>query len=175
MVVGGTFGLIFVLVNAGDPLPFWLVTALQIAAIVGYIAMFVLSQLGLKRHGRPEGGAGRQPYGSGFWITVVVEFALIFGGLYARGQTSLPPQTNVAWIALIVGLHFVVFWKVGWDVSIAVPGFILTVLGLVGLGLVFTPAVAWTPIVSGVLSGVVLLGGCLSAVTAHYRTPTQRA
>lgn len=66
MVVGGTFGLIFVLVNAGDPLPFWLVTALQIAAIVGYIAMFVLSQLGLKRHGRPEGAPGGSRTAAGF-------------------------------------------------------------------------------------------------------------
>ncbi|MEV0586942.1 hypothetical protein [Nonomuraea sp. NPDC050310] len=171
LVVGATFGLVFVLVNAGEPLPFWLATALQILAIVGYLAMFVLGQLGLKKHGRPEADpAGRQSYGKGFWITVVIEFALIFGGLYARAQTDLPPETNVAWIALVVGLHFVVFWKIGWDFVIAIPGFILTALGLIGLVMVFTPALAWTPIVSGVLAGVVLLGGTLSAVADHYRT-----
>ncbi|XVQ88595.1 hypothetical protein ACQP2K_14610 [Microbispora siamensis] len=54
------------------------------------------------------------------------------------------------------------------------PGVVLTVLGVAGLVMTATSAVAWAPLVSGVLSGVTLLAGCLAAARrglAAQRSP----
>ncbi|NBE92685.1 hypothetical protein FE391_03860 [Nonomuraea sp. KC401] len=73
--------------------------------------------------------------------------------------------------ALVVGVHFVALAPVWKDWSIAVPGVVLTLLRAAGLALAPTAAVAWVPVVSGVLSGVVLLA---AAVTMGLRALTGR-
>jgi hypothetical protein len=72
-------------------------------------------------------------------------------------------QANVAWIATIVGLHFAALASAWKTRSILVVGVVLTVLGVVGLALLGSAA-EWVPFVSGVLSGVTLLGGSLYGV-----------
>ncbi|MEV4377053.1 hypothetical protein [Streptosporangium sp. NPDC049644] len=82
-----------------------------------------------------------------------------------------PEQTNVAWVTFVVGVHFVALAPVWKDWSIAVPGVVLTLLGVAGLVLAATAAVDWVPFVSGVLSGVVLL---LGTATFGWRAMTAR-
>ncbi|WP_156365879.1 hypothetical protein [Nocardiopsis sp. NRRL B-16309] len=45
---------------------------------------------------------------------------------------------------------------------------LLSLLGAVGLGMVFTGHPAWAPIVSGVLSGAGMLGGLLAALALAF-------
>ncbi|MER6578767.1 hypothetical protein [Nonomuraea sp. NPDC001023] len=116
----------------------------------------------------PRAGAGRRRpggrgmFGGGYVAVVVAEVVLLFGGLRVLAALGRPEEGNVAWVAFVVGVHFVALAPVWRDWSIAVPGAALTLLGAGGLVLAATPAVAWVPVVSGVLSGVVLLAGSLT-------------
>jgi hypothetical protein len=84
---------------------------------------------------------------------------LLVAGLEVLRLASAPTQANVAWIALVVGLHFVGFAFVWKDSSIAVSGTVLFLLGVAGLALTATAAREWVPLVSGVCSGFSLLAG----------------
>jgi hypothetical protein len=95
---------------------------------------------------------------------VVGEVALLIVGLQVLRIAKAPTQANVAWIALVAGLHFVGFAFVWKEASIAVPGEVVLLLGVAGLALVATSAREWVPLLSGVCSGFVLLAGSLWAV-----------
>jgi hypothetical protein len=95
---------------------------------------------------------------------VIAEPALLIVGLQILRIASAPAQANVAWIALVVGLHFIAFAFVWQTASIAVPGAIVLLLGVAGLALTATSANGWVPLVSSVSSGFVLLAGSLGAV-----------
>lgn len=97
---------------------------------------------------------------------VIVELVLLIVGLQAVRVAGAPTQANVAWIALVVGLHFIAFAFVWREASIAVPGAIVFLLGVAGLALSATSANEWVPLVSGVCSGFVLLVGSLLGALA---------
>jgi hypothetical protein len=91
--------------------------------------------------------------------------ALLGVGIGLLRAFGTPQPTDVAWIALIVGLHFVAFRYLGvWEGGIARTGGLLIALGLAGFGLVAASAPGWTSFVSGVLSGFVLLAGSFWAI-----------
>ncbi|TDD04711.1 hypothetical protein [Nonomuraea diastatica] len=171
LLVGAVFGAVFVVVNAQSPLNTVTVTVLRVAACLaaaGVLAMWFATA----RKERREAEARRSMFGRGYLIIVAAEVILLFGGLMVLAASELPEQANVAWVALVVGAHFVALAPVWKDRSIAVPGVLLTLLGTAGFVLVPTAAVAWVPVVSGVLSGVVLLAG---AVTMGWRAAMPRA
>lgn len=64
-----------------------------------------------------------------------------------------------------MGVHFIAFMLVWNQRSIGLLGALLTLLGVGGFVLAATPALAWVPVVSGVLSGVTLLTLSLAVVT----------
>ena len=102
-------------------------------------------------------------FGRNYWLIVAAELAVLVAGLAALSALGTARQTYVAWIALVVGLHFIAFRYAGvWRGSIAGPASFLVVLGLAGLGLAASSHARWIPLVSGVLSGLILLGGSLS-------------
>jgi hypothetical protein len=160
ILVGAGFGLAFVVSNTHPPLPdalSLLLRALGAAALVGTVA------LGL-RAARHDDASLPTRYGRRFWLIVAAEVVLLVVGLQVRRLLDAPEEANVAWIACVVGLHFIAFRWVWQTPSIAVPGALLTLLGAAGLVLSATPAVAWVPLISGVASGFVLLAACLVAV-----------
>ncbi|MFF4776951.1 hypothetical protein ACFY05_29210 [Microtetraspora fusca] len=110
-------------------------------------------------------------FSRGYLVVVAAEAILLFGGIRLLAMWELPKEVNVAWVALVVGVHFIVLAPIWKEWGIAVPGVLLTVLGAAGLVLASTTAVVWVPFVSGVLSGVVLLTGSVAfgwrAVTAR--------
>lgn len=166
--IGGAFGLVFVLVNAGPPLGNALSDLLRIAAATTFVVMAVM--LGALRR---RAGAGREPsrhsgvsdrrlFRRRYWLIVGIEAALFMVGRVAIVGMHAPQQSFVAWIAFVVGIHFIAFAAFGvWDAGVRVPGWILAGLGLMGLGLSATSAAPWVPAISGVLSGVTLLAGTL--------------
>ncbi|MEV0314248.1 hypothetical protein B0I32_108112 [Nonomuraea fuscirosea] len=178
LLVGAIFGAVFILVNAQSPLSAPVALVLRVAACLaaaGVIAMWFMTARKERSAVRGEGAAGQQEgpagqeerpgnmFGRGYLIVVAAEVVLLFGGLRVMAALGAPAQANVGWVALVVGVHFIALAPVWKDWGIAVPGVVLTLLGAAGLVLAATgSALAWVPIISGVLSGVVLLGGSLT-------------
>ncbi len=163
-VIGGGFGLDFVIPNAGAPLDPALVAIVRVAALVAFIALLAVIALSWKRSRRLPASPARQRnlFGRRYWWIVLVEFGLIIAGRNAILALHIPVQATVAWTALVVGAHFLAFVRFGvWDARVRVLGRTLVALGALGLVLVPTPAVSWVPDVTGVLSGFALLIGSL--------------
>ncbi|MCP2346599.1 hypothetical protein [Nonomuraea roseoviolacea] len=167
LLVGAVFGAVFVVLNAQSPLNTVAVNVLRVAACLGAAAV-VAMWFATARKERPAPEAARKGmFGRGYLIVVAAEVLLLFGGLRVLAALDRPEQGNVAWVAFVVGVHFVALAPVWKDWSIAVPGAVLTVLGVAGLVMASTSAVTWVPLLSGVLSGVVLLAG---SVTFGWRS-----
>jgi hypothetical protein len=165
LLVGGGFGLVFVLANAHSPLSATAGLTLRLLAGVCFLVLIAAVLRATSAGSEPRSGSR---YGRGFWWVVIAEVVLLVVGLQVLRIAGAPSEANVAWIALVVGAHFVAFALVWRDASIAVPGAIVFLLGVAGLALSATAADEWVPLVSGVSSGYVLLAGSLfGAVTAR--------
>lgn len=171
--IGALFGTIFVVANAHDPLSPAIGIVLRVLAVLTFAGLLALALLAGRRGGAaPEGAEAPQAdwFRGKFGFVVGAEVLLLIVGNLALRGAGAPAETAVAWIALIVGLHFLALTAVWKRRSIAVPGAALTALGAIGLGMAATSAVVWVPFVSGVLSGVALLGGCTYAIAHTYRS-----
>lgn len=176
ILVGGTGGLVFVVANTHSPLDTAVSVTLRILAAVGLIVVVALCGFAGRPSGRERSLSERRLaedqsswYGRGFWLVVAGELALFQAGFQVLRVLDAPSQSRVAWIALVVGLHFVAFARLWREPSIALVGVIAFFLGAAGLAMSDTSAVDWAPFVSGVLSGFVLLTGSLVAVIAGVR------
>jgi hypothetical protein len=105
LIIGIVFGLVFVVVNSG-PLGSPASTVLRIAGVVvAAVLLFVLQARmrggtgGIAR----EGGAG---FTRGYWIVVAVEAVALFGGLVLINGVFGHGEFGVAWVAVVVGVHF---------------------------------------------------------------------
>ncbi|MFI6597507.1 hypothetical protein ACIBHX_14730 [Nonomuraea sp. NPDC050536] len=101
-------------------------------------------------------------FGVGYRWVVAGEVVLLFGGMWLMRALGVPEQVNVAWIAFVVGVHFMALAPVWRQRSILVTGVTLTVLGVAGFAMAAASALTWIPFVSGVISGAVLLAGSLT-------------
>lgn len=172
-LIGAAFGTVFVLVNSHTPLDATVGAVLRVLAVLAVAAFVALVLLTGKRV-RAHGGADGPPqpvnmFGARYRWVVLGEAVLLFGGIQVLRLFDAPDEANVAWIALVVGLHFLVLARVWSRPTVLVPGAGLTALGIVGLVLASGPAVAWVPFVSGVLSGITLLAGSLAVAVRDYR------
>ncbi|MFD0883581.1 hypothetical protein ACFQ08_03270 [Streptosporangium algeriense] len=169
LLVGAVFGAVFVFVNARSPLDDVVVTVLRVLASLAVAAMLALWFVAVRRpaeEGSPgETGEDRRGgmFGRGYLIVVAVEVLLLFGGLRVLAALDVPAEVNVAWVAIVVGVHFVALAPVWKDRVIAVPGAALTLLGIAGFLMAWAGSLLWVPVVSGVASGAVLLTGCLTS------------
>ncbi len=159
-LIGASFGLVFVLVNATG-LPVVLATTLRAAAV----AAFVVVVLGFLRTAQDLRRAGRaRPAGFTrfYWFVVLIEALALFGGLAVLRQVE--PAAALGWIALVVGVHFFPLarlWPEGRRQLVAIAT-AMTALGVIGLVLAFsTRDAGLVGVVSGVGSGLVLLGWSL--------------
>lgn len=159
-LIGGSFGLVFVLVNGG-----WLPTVgqwiLSIVGIVAFVVVMVAFVMTVRR-----GSAGRPDVGftGRYWLIVGAEVILLFGGLAV--VRAVEPAAALGWVALVVGVHFIPMawlWPAGRTEFLTI-GVVMAALGLIGLALAFAtgdgPLVAF---IAGVGSGVVLLGSAVLA------------
>jgi hypothetical protein len=167
-VIGGSFGVAFVLANVSSlpPMPAVLLRVLAIATF----AVVVVAFYSTAREWRTAGRA--QPVGfTGFyWLVVVIEVIALLGGLAILRQ--LEPAAALGWTALVVGMHFFPLarlWPEGRSQLRAIAGS-MTVLGVLGLVLAFTVHdAAAVAVVSGVGSGAVLLGWSLRQAIGSLR------
>ena len=171
-LIGAGFGTAFVFFNAGSPVPGALGLVLRILAVVTLAAVVALGIRARRLPSPAEDGAedGRPSlFGKSYRLIVLAELIAFVGAFVVLRAVHAAPEAPVAVIALIVGIHFLLLGPVWHARSIAVIGGVLSALGVVGLILLATPAITWTPFVSGVLSGATLLTGSLLSTARATR------
>src|SRR2546422_9034268 len=124
-LIGAAFGTVFVLVNSGAPLPTAIGWVLRGLAVVALAAVILLGGRG---GGRPTLD-DRPMFGPSYRVIVVGEVVLLVAGFFVLSLLDAPVQANVAWIATVVGIHFVALASAWKTASILVVGVVLTVLG----------------------------------------------
>jgi hypothetical protein len=113
-LIAGLFGSVFVWVNSAALAPTVRIPLLA-AVGVAVIAIVLLSVRSFQKQNRPNGNPGERPgstqvrakvpFGWKYWLVVGIEAIALFGG--TRFITALGyPELGVAWVALIVGMHF---------------------------------------------------------------------
>jgi hypothetical protein len=150
--IGAAFGLVFVLVNSGVVASpgSWVLRALGVVALVAVM---------VRAWGRHDVPVQPRPAALGvYWASVAVEaVALVAGG---RLLADLDRAAyGVAWVAFIVGFHFLPFAWAFRTPSFLPLGLLLMTLGVVGAGLGVAGAGDRAIALSaGVGSGFALLG-----------------
>jgi len=167
MVIGSVialvFGTVFVEVNSGG-LPGSRPMIVRIAGVVVAVGL-LLAVLRAARGGAdgavPGGGFADRQY----WNIVAGEGLALFGGLVVINAVLGKPEFAVPWIALVVGVHFIVLGR-AWRLELFMwLGVVQTVLGVAGFVLAATGASTTTvEVVAGVLSGVALYATVAAAV-----------
>lgn len=105
-LIGGAFGVSYVEVNAGSLADPW-ATALRIAAGVAFVGLAVL----LARNRGPGTGvspAGFSGFRGSYWLVVTGEAAAILAGAAILNGPAALPRAAVAWVSVVVGVHFLV-------------------------------------------------------------------
>jgi hypothetical protein len=149
--VGIGFGLLFVLLNAGDLPGGWTVVALVAAAGLALVAAwFGVVQ---RPPGRTLWDASRA---RGYWTAVLAEVVAIPVGAAVLGGPLDHPELTVLWVVFVVGAHFLparAFGRGAWTAL----GLALMLLALVGAGATLAVDVVWAS-AAAVLAGVLLIG-----------------
>ena len=172
--IGGVFGLIYVEVNAGA-LAAPAATAVRIGGAVVFAGLLAL--LAVRRgSAAPATAAARGGFGPRYWLVVAAEVAAIAAGSALLNGPFDRPRAVVAWVSVVVGVHFAVLaavWRVSlfrWlGAAIALAG----VAGLAAAGLGASSAVIAT--VGGVLPGALLLAAGYRGASAITVLPSQQA
>ncbi len=155
--ISAVFGLIYVVVNSAQLPPPWTL-AVRALAVLAFVAVLVA----VFRSPRPsdsDDGQSASVFGRGYWSVVVVEAVALFGGLRLLSGPLGLPEAAVAWVSLVVGVHFFVLATVFGERFFHWLGGVITACGVVGLVLAISGArEVWIDLVAGVLPGAVLLG-----------------
>ena len=168
IVVTTVFGFIYIMANA-QPLPGAAAIALRVIGIVAAAALLI----SLLRPDRPD------PPGVGFsrsyWLIVAAEVATAVGGLVVLNGLLGIHDASIAWISLVVGVHFFgfyVIWRLPVMVWIGAAISLCGAIGLVAAGL--DRSAVLIAVVAGIVPGAVLLaGGWWSRLhPAEYRAPS---
>ncbi|WP_241896949.1 hypothetical protein [Brevibacterium epidermidis] len=172
-LIGAGFGLLFLIINTGQfsTLGRTLVITVGVLAFAGIAIFAIRGLMQGGRAGRGESGKGSRrepPFGRAYWIIVLIEAVLLFAG--TRLLASLGhPELGVAWVAVVVGTHFFALgWVFGLD-RFHVLATVVTLCGIGGFIAFFAAAPAFIPVISGVISGFVLLAFAMWALI-----PTER-
>ncbi|WP_254909615.1 hypothetical protein [Micromonospora sp. NBS 11-29] len=174
-LVAISFGTVFVLVNSGGlPAPWPLV--LRVAGLL--VAALLL--VGLVRAARREAPAAGAGEAAGFmdrryWIVVALEAVALFGGLAVINNVLDRPAVAVAWVAVVVGVHFFGLAAVWRMPRYHWLGAVMTALGVAGfLTHAFGGDAAAVGLVSGVGCGAALFAtvalALRDATSAHHPT-----
>jgi hypothetical protein len=161
-LIGAVFGLVFVLVNAAT-LPPGIGTLVRVLGVVAFL--LVLVALRRPRRSVAVARPARGGLGMGYWLVVAAEVLAFPVGVRVLSGPLDAPDGGVAWVALIVGLHFNVLAVVWAERLFHWLGASMALCGLVGLALALTGSPkAATGTVGGVLPGALLLAFALWGV-----------
>jgi hypothetical protein len=167
-LIGATFGLLYVEVNAGL-LPEPWAAVLKIAAAVafsGLAAMFARDR-GLSPAAHP---ADRRGFGVSYWLVVAGEVAAIVAGAVLLNGPAGLPRAVVAWVSVVVGVHFLALaaiWRFPLFRLIGAGIALCGTAGLTAAAAGATPAVIAAT--GGVLPGILLLAASYWGATSSQR------
>ncbi|HEY0450050.1 hypothetical protein [Actinophytocola sp.] len=170
-LVGTVFGLVFVVVNSAELPGAW-----PLGVRVGGVVVAAVLLAGILRAGRlsrgEEAGDHRGFVDRRYWNIVGIEAVALVAGLFVINQVLHRPSVAVAWIAVVVGVHFVGLGKLWHLGQFFTLGLVMTALGLVGfvLGGLQVSAGA-IGLVAGVGSGVALFVTVAVSLARAGRTP----
>jgi len=102
-MIGATFGLIYLLINAGA-LPSAAMLPVRAAGAAAFLTVLVaVCRSRARGHatGVPSSGFGRP-----FWLVVTGEAAALAAGLALLNGPLHAPDGGVAWVSTVVGAHF---------------------------------------------------------------------
>jgi len=173
MVVGSlvaiSFGTVFVVVNSGDLARPWPVIIRVAGALVA--AALLVSLVFVTRSAAPVTPAPASGFvDRRYWLIVLAEAVALFGGLILINGVLHRSAVAVAWVALVVGVHFFGLARVWHMPHFTWLGAAITLLGLAGF-LVYAlggPASA-VGLVAGVGSGVALYAAVAVALRDTLR------
>jgi hypothetical protein len=155
-MVAITFGTIFVVVNSGGlPAP-WPVVVRGLGVLVA--ALLVVGLVLAVRRGSPATqGTASDFIDRRYWLIVTLEGAALFGGLAVINLVLHQTAVPVAWVALVVGVHF---FGLAWIWHMPLYhwlGAVMTILGLAGFLIhALGGSAATVGLVAGVGSGLAL-------------------
>jgi hypothetical protein len=176
--IGGIFGAIWLLASANTPLGPTAAVAFRIVGIAGLVALVAAGRLARRRRADRSPRQGVDLFGRAYWQIVTGEVALLAIGFAAFAAAGAPSEVYRPWTAFVVAAHFIAFRRAGvWRGSAFWPTVPLLAVGAAGLALAYTPTARWVVLVTGIGTGLILLGGCLYVVireTAAKRV-TERA
>lgn len=164
-LIGGGFGLLFLLINSAQfsSLGRMLVNVLGVLAFAGIAAFAVRGLMQQRASNSPKRDRGEPPFGRAYWIVVLIEAIALFAG--TRLLASLGrPELGVAWVAVVVGTHFFALGRVFGLARFHILATVVTLCGIGGFIAFFAAAPAFIPVISGVISGFVLLAFAMWAL-----------
>lgn len=161
------FGLVFVLVNAGDlPKP-W-----SGVAMVAGIALAVLALGSGVLRSAPSAAVSGSP--RVYWIAVVIEVIAIPVGANVLSRLVGTTDLSVLWVVFVVGAHFLPAKAFGIG-RFAELGVVLMLVAVVFAALWLAADVEWAPSAGGVLAGFCLLGFASVPALSRPTRPADRA
>ena len=154
-VIGGIGGTAYVIINAsslGEPSA----AALRILAVAALL--WILARAWRWRAGSPRARARRAGFAAGYWAVVALEVVLIFGGRALIIGPLNEPSAFLAWLSLVVGLHFFAFVKIFHKLTYLWLGLLISASAIIAFILVGSGATpAAVAVFAAIVPGVVLL------------------
>ncbi|MET7833686.1 hypothetical protein ABZS44_12725 [Micromonospora sediminicola] len=155
-LVAISFGTVFVLVNSGGLAAPWplvvRVTGLLVAALL-LVGLFRVARRETPAPEREAAGFMDRRY----WLVVALEAVALFGGLSVINNVLDRPEVAVAWVAVVVGVHFFGLAAVWRMPRYHWLGAVMTALGIAGfLVHAFGGSAATVALVAGVGCGAAL-------------------
>jgi hypothetical protein len=169
-LIGTSFGLVFILANSGDLPPPW---PAIVRAAGSFMALLLLIGIVVVARRVPSTVPGNSDaagfMGRGYRIIVGAEVIALFGGLALINGVLHRSEVAVAWVAVVVGVHFIGLARV-WRMPLYTAlGTVQTLLGVAGFLLYAFVASSAVGLVSGVGSGVALFATVGYALMASLR------
>ena len=101
-LIGGAFGLVYVVVGAGGLSS--ATPALRIAAIAAFIGLLIMARRTIVTPGDPA--QQTTPFNRGYLVIVTAEVAAIAAGVVILEFALHAPHAFYGWVTLVVGVHF---------------------------------------------------------------------
>ena len=163
-IIGVVFGVVFFLANAG---PFGTPGSIIVRVAGVLIGVALLIRILQLRRGVTvtDDALG---FGRSYWYVVLAEVILLFGGVVVINRVLDHPEASVAWVAVVVGVHFLVLARVWAERIFTVLGGVMTALGVIGIVLALTTHSALAvAAVAGLGSGLALFAAAARPLFAR--------
>ncbi|WP_141778836.1 hypothetical protein [Nocardioides albertanoniae] len=156
-MIGASFGLIYVFVNSGAlPAPVRWAVCLLAAFVFVAVAFLAVRRV---RGGPAVRGAGPgSVFGKSYWLVVAIEVVALIGGARLLSGPLEMPEAGVAWVSVVVGVHFFALAVVFRQRFFHGLGALITACGAVGILLAMLGYGALPiDVVAGIMPGALLL------------------